>query len=98
MTHAAPSISKKRRDGLGQIKEEVSQIAEDITRVGDSLQNLASDSFQGMEEKFSGLYEAGQRKLSGFEKRVEARIKERPLKALLIVAGIGFLLGWMKRK
>ena len=96
MNRSMHGVAEKSKEGFEHLKEDASQLAEDVTRLGHTIQNLAADSLGSVQKKFSGLYESGQDKVAGIEKKIINRVKERPLQTLFMAAGIGFILGWMK--
>ncbi|MCC6272941.1 MAG: DUF883 family protein [Deltaproteobacteria bacterium] len=95
MTSSLQSTMKK--ENLENLKDDASQVAEDMVKLGRAIQGLAADSWESVQKKLSDAYAAGQDKVSHLEKKAAARIRERPLQALMIAAGVGFLIGWIKK-
>jgi len=98
MTRSLQSTVEKGKDNLNDLKEDASQVADDMVKLGNAIQGLAADSWENVQKRLSDVYSAGQEKVSRLEKKVAGRIREQPMQALLIAAGIGFLIGWIKRK
>ena len=98
MTHSLRSSLEKENEGLENVKTEASQVAEDMAKLGAAIQGLAADSWQGVRTKLAEIYETGQGKASNVEKKIASRIRAQPMQALLIAAGVGFVIGWLKRK
>ncbi len=62
----------------------------------EALERAASDSVGRVREKLNEMYHSSQDKMMTMEKRVEGSIQHHPFRALLIAAGVGFVVGWFK--
>jgi len=72
-------------------------LKDDLQDLGNAAKTIASDSLHSAQEKISGVYERGQDKIADLGSKLEDRTKKYPLQSLLIAAGVGFVLGLMKR-
>ena len=89
---------------MARMKDGPQQGGENLTskaaEVGENLRDLGSqvrDQAREKYEEFSGqakeYYDKGRQAASEWEENLESYVKEQPLKALLIAAGVGVLLG-----
>jgi Uncharacterized conserved protein len=81
-----------------KIKEASAEIAEDIKELGNAVRDLASDGLHKVQQKASKLYSRSQDGVKSVERRLEQKVRSKPIQAILIAAGIGFVLGWLRKK
>lgn len=81
-----------------QFRKSATQLADDMKRVGDALKTLAGDSLDNVQGKLMRLYGEGRDRYNEAEGRFESKIRADPLKAVLIAAGVGFVLAYLRRK
>ena len=77
-------------DRLGKQAKEVT---EDLQEMGGTVRDAAQEKLGQVGEKASEYYEQGRDKVHGVACACEQFLRERPLKSVLIAAGIGWLLG-----
>jgi len=82
-----------------EFRETASAIGHDVQELGRVTKDLAGDTINKIRDNAGEYYQQGLKKAQGFEKDMEGRIKENPLQAILIAAGVGFVLGalWKRR-
>lgn len=83
---------------MDKVKEASAEIAEDLKDLGSAVRDLASDSMHKVQQKASKLYSKGQESMKSAERSLEQKVKAKPIQALLIAAGIGFVIGWLRKK
>jgi len=98
MSRSFQNAAEHGKESLEDLQQNASQVAGDMLKLGNAIQSLAADSWESVQNKLSDLYASGQDKVVGVEKKLESQIQKRPMQALLVAAGVGFLIGWMKRK
>lgn len=83
-------------DRLGRQAREVTQ---DLREMGEIAKEVAQEKFEQVRSNASQCCEQGRDKLQQVEHTIEQYIRDRPLKSILIAAGIGLLFGrfWMRR-
>jgi ElaB/YqjD/DUF883 family membrane-anchored ribosome-binding protein len=81
------------------LKETAAEIGESIRDIKDEVGTLAREKFDDFRDQATGYYKKGRKKAVELEKTVEGYIQDEPVKALLIAAGVGFLVGmfWRRR-
>jgi ElaB/YqjD/DUF883 family membrane-anchored ribosome-binding protein len=81
------------------LADRASTIAQDFHEVGDAARRIATDSVEAMRETAHECLDEGRDRARHLGDSVQAKVQEQPVKALLIAAGLGFLLGafWTRR-
>jgi ElaB/YqjD/DUF883 family membrane-anchored ribosome-binding protein len=72
----------RHSDGIGASRDGVRALKRDVDRLGDTASEIAS-----------GATSLAQAEVRGFVQDVEARIRERPIAAVAIVAALAFVFG-----
>ncbi|MCC6273436.1 DUF883 family protein [Deltaproteobacteria bacterium PRO3] len=82
-----------------EFREKAATLGHDVQELGKTTRDLAHDTVGMIRENASEYYQQGLKKAQSLEKDLETKIKENPLQALLIAAGVGFVLGalWKRR-
>jgi ElaB/YqjD/DUF883 family membrane-anchored ribosome-binding protein len=70
------------------------------TQKGESLLNkdLIHERIASAKEAAGELYKSGKKRVMEWEEGLEESVKERPMRSLLIAAGVGFALGFLIRR
>jgi len=74
-------------------KNSASAIGHDVQDLGRATKHLAEDAVNLVKNNATEYYQQGVKKAQNLEKTLESRIKENPVQALLIAAGVGFVIG-----
>jgi len=84
------------RDRLGAQAKEVSN---DLKEMGDIVRDAAQEKLGQVRENATEYYEQGRENVHGVLCNFEQYVRARPVKSVLIAAGIGLLFGrfWMRR-
>ncbi|HEV8604173.1 MAG TPA: hypothetical protein VGQ99_02330 [Tepidisphaeraceae bacterium] len=90
---------------IGQIKDKAQEAKEKLREMGSAaseqvnqLKESANEYYQQGREKAQEYYEQGRQKAMEMEQNLEAYVREQPLKAVMIAAGVGLLLGILWRR
>ena len=83
----------------GQMRKQARKITQDVSRMGDIARDMAQEKLEQLRESATDYKDQGRDKIQEVERTIEDYIRERPIKTILIAAGIGLLLGrfWMRR-
>ena len=83
-------------DRLGAQAKKVSN---DLKEMGNIVRDAAQEKLGQVRENATEFYEQGRDKIHGVGSTFEQYVRERPVKSVLIAAGIGLLFGrfWMRR-
>lgn len=77
----------------GQLKDKAGEVASNIRDTASQLKDQAAEQFQSARETAAEYYQQGREKASQWEEEVETFVRDQPLKALAIAAGVGLVLG-----
>ena len=74
-------------------------VSNDLKEMGHIVTDAAQEKLGQVRENATNFYEQGRDKIYGAGSTLEKYIRERPVKSILIAAGIGVLFGrfWMRR-
>jgi ElaB/YqjD/DUF883 family membrane-anchored ribosome-binding protein len=93
----ASNSTTKRRSNT--IADRASAVADDFHEVGDAARQMANHSVAAVRDTAMQYLDEGRSRVRHLGDEIESRVTERPMKSLLVAAGIGFLLGaiWTRR-
>ena len=90
---------------IGQIKDKAQQAKDKLHEMGSAaseqfnqIKESAGEYYQQGREKAQEYYEQGRQKAIELEENLENYVREQPLKAVMIAAGVGLLLGILWRR
>ena len=88
MNTASDRLGKKAR-----------KVKKDLEQMGGTAKDIAEEQLEQVGEIASEFYEQGRDKVHGVACACEQFIRDRPVRSVLIAAGIGWLLGqvWKRR-
>ena len=83
-------------DRLG---DKANAVSNDPKEMGGIVRDAAQEKLGQVRENATEYYEQGRDKVHGAASTFEQYVRERPVKSVLIAAGIGLLFGrfWMRR-
>ncbi len=75
------------------------EVSDDLTEMGGIINDAAQEKISQVRESATEFYEQGRDKIQGAKCTFQQYVRERPVKSVLIAAGIGLLFGrfWMRR-
>lgn len=79
--------------------EAANQPREGLHDIGNRVKEAARQKYEDLRDRASSYYESGRERAKQWEQSIEGYVQEKPVKSLLIAAGVGFLLGaiWKRR-
>lgn len=81
-----------------KLREKISETRENIADVGHLASETAQDKFHELKDRASEKYDEGKEKLHELEATFEQKVRESPIKSILIAAGVGLALGYLWRR
>jgi ElaB/YqjD/DUF883 family membrane-anchored ribosome-binding protein len=76
-----------------QLGKQAKEVTEDLQKIGETVRDAAQEKLGQAGEKAAEYYEQGRDKVHGVACACEQYLRERPLRSVLIAAGIGWLIG-----
>lgn len=88
-----------KRASPDTVADRAATVARDCRDIGDAAKQMAADSVAAVRDTAYQYFDEGRSHVRHLSTGVQSQIQERPLKAILIAAGVGFLLGaiWTRR-
>lgn len=95
----------RNEEGGADVQQKVTEIKEAASQVGQNLRDLGGQAKEAATQRYSDLrdqatqyYNDGRQRATDWEQGVEQYIQQQPLKAVLIAAGAGLLLGMIWKR
>lgn len=81
------------------LKAKAVELSEDLRAMGSQVGEVAREQYEHVRGRALDFVKQGQKKARDWEAGMEEYIQERPVKSLLIAAGVGMLIGmfWRRR-
>jgi len=82
-----------------RIGAQANELSEDLKEMGATVKGAAQEKLRDARQNATEYYEQGRENAHGVLCNVEQYVRDRPVKSILIAAGIGVLFGrfWMRR-
>ena len=79
--------------------DQTAKIGKDVQEIRVATQQLAADSVDAVRQTASELIDEGRSRALGAVENAQSKVKEKPVKSVLIAAAVGFLFGvlWRRR-
>lgn len=84
---------------MDRLEDQALGVKQDLQDLGQSVRDAAQEKVGQVGEKAAEYYEQGRDHVHGVACACEQFVRQRPLRAVLIAAGVGWLLGvlWKHR-
>ena len=66
--------------------------------IGNEMREQAQDLMAQGKEVATEYYEEGRNQVLAWQQQIENQVREKPLQSLLMAAGVGLLLGLLRRR
>jgi ElaB/YqjD/DUF883 family membrane-anchored ribosome-binding protein len=90
-------MATKRRE-KSDLSDQVSTITKDFRDVKAATRQIATDGVEALRATTSQYMDEGRARVREWGDSVESRIHDQPVKALLVAAAFGFLVGMFMRR
>jgi ElaB/YqjD/DUF883 family membrane-anchored ribosome-binding protein len=87
--------SHSRHPGM---KKQLENVFDSVRDLGSETKHAAQEQVSHARSTVDGYVRQGKKRARAMEKSFEDRIREEPVKALLVASGIGFLCGLFLRR
>jgi len=90
---------RTERSNNGRFGKQVRKVTEDLQEFGNIAKDAAGKKLGQIHTSVSDRYEEGRDKAYQIKRSIKKYIQDRPLKTILVAAGVGMLLGrfWKRR-
>lgn len=89
---------EEERVSAAEIETQLSQLREDVGGLMSALSSYGGQKADGYRRKVGELADGAKSELSAWESDLEASIRRKPLHAIGIAAGIGFVAALLTRR
>jgi ElaB/YqjD/DUF883 family membrane-anchored ribosome-binding protein len=87
--------AEERREHVREPSRDIRQQAQDLTTQG---KEAAAEYYQQGKDVATEYYQQGREQMQIWQQQLEGQVRQKPLQSLLIAAGIGLLIGLLKRR
>jgi len=85
--------------GVAQsLKDKASDMASSLRDMSGNVKEAAMHQYENARDSASEYYQAGKDKAAEWQDNVEQYVREQPMKAVAIAAGVGVVLGFLWRR
>jgi ElaB/YqjD/DUF883 family membrane-anchored ribosome-binding protein len=78
--------------------DQTAKIGEDVREISAATKQLAADSVDAVQQTAGQLIDEGRSRALGAIENAQGKVKEKPVKSVLIAAAVGFLFGVFCRR
>ncbi len=75
------------------LRNKAAEVSENLRDLGGQVRNAARDKYEQLSGEARAYYDQGRDMAQEWEQGIESYVREKPLQAVLIAAGVGLLLG-----
>ncbi len=96
VSHSNPSVSAR---GVGDAaREKGREIRDTVQQMGSTAKDMAQAGWESARDTAADYLDKGREKATELEETLEIQIRSRPIRSILIAAGIGFLVGMVLKR
>jgi ElaB/YqjD/DUF883 family membrane-anchored ribosome-binding protein len=82
----------------GGVTDTASQVGQNLRDLGGQVRDVATQKYEQLRDSASEYYQQGRERAQEWEQNIEEYVREKPLQAVLIAAGVGVLLGLLWKR
>src|ERR1700712_5199443 len=83
----------EQQGAAAQLKDKASEVVSGIKDMGSNVRDAATEKYGELRDTATEYYQSGRERAVQWESQLEDYVREQPVKALLMAAGVGVLLG-----
>jgi len=80
------------------LKDKASDMASSLRDMGGNVKEAAVHQYEAARDSAAEYYQAGKDKAAEWQENIEQYVREQPMKAVAIAAGVGVVLGFLWRR
>ena len=81
-----------------RLREKATETRGNLADMGHLAKEVVQDKYHDLKDRASEKYDEGKEKLQEFEATLARKVRESPIKSVLIAAGAGLVLGFLWRR
>jgi ElaB/YqjD/DUF883 family membrane-anchored ribosome-binding protein len=81
-----------------QLRDKAAEVGQNLRDMGGQVRDAASEKYNQLRDQAGDYYNQGREAAMEWEQGLENYIQEKPLKAVLMAAGVGMLLGLLWKR
>jgi ElaB/YqjD/DUF883 family membrane-anchored ribosome-binding protein len=81
-----------------QLRDKATEVGQNLRDMGGQVRDAANEKYNQLRDQASQYYTQGRETAQEWEQNLEGYIQEQPLKAVLMAAGVGLLLGLLWKR
>src|SRR5438045_231972 len=81
-----------------QLRDKAAEVGQNLRDLGGQARDAANEKYNQLRDQASQYYTQGREAAQEWEQNLEGYIQEQPMKAVLIAAGVGLLLGLLWKR
>jgi ElaB/YqjD/DUF883 family membrane-anchored ribosome-binding protein len=81
-----------------QLRDKASEVGQNLRDMGGQVRDAANEKYNQLRDQASQYYTQGREAAQEWEQNLEGYIHEQPMKAVLMAAGVGLLLGLLWKR
>ncbi len=80
------------------LRDKAEEVGQNLREIGGQVREAAGEKFDKLRDQAGDYYTRGRDTAQAWEKSLEEYVQEKPLKAVIIAAGVGVLLGLLWKR
>jgi ElaB/YqjD/DUF883 family membrane-anchored ribosome-binding protein len=92
------NVSQSARGASDTIREKGRDVRDTVQQMGATAKDMAQAGWETARDTASDYLDRGREKATELGETLEIQIRSRPIRALLIAAGVGFLAGMLLKR
>jgi ElaB/YqjD/DUF883 family membrane-anchored ribosome-binding protein len=98
MSRMNDPVEQSSGETAGALRDKASEVGQNIRDMGGHMRDAASSKYAQLRDQAGQYYSQGRETAQQWEQSLEDYIQEKPLKAVMIAAGAGLLLGLLWKR
>ena len=88
----------KGHSAASDLRDNAAQVGQQLRDMGGQVKDAAKEQYNNLRDKASDYYSQGKETVEQYTDTVEQYIQDQPIKAVLIAAGVGLVIGYLWKR
>jgi ElaB/YqjD/DUF883 family membrane-anchored ribosome-binding protein len=98
MSESVQNISEAAGKAQGAVSDSANEIGHNLRDLGTQARTAANRKYEELRDSATDYYQHGKERAQEWEQSLEQYVQEKPLRSVLIAAGIGVVLGLLWKR